>query len=93
MPEVAPINNEEAKIINALTVSERRALAEANKDLFGVSAISPSMWRNVLGFADRNSGFKAILARMMNDAANKASVVKQMPMGTVPAAIATQGEE
>lgn len=92
-PEVAPLNADEAKIINALNVSERRALAEANKDIMGVASISPSMWRNILGFADRNSGFKAILARMINDAANKASAIKQMPMGTVPAAIATQGEE
>lgn len=91
--EVAPLNDKEAKIINALTVSERRALAEANKDIMGVASISPSMWRNILGFADRNSGFKAILARMMNDAANKASAIKQMPMGTVPAALASQGEE
>lgn len=93
VPEVAPINQEEAKIINALNVSERRALAEANKDIMGVASISPSMWRNILGFADRNSGFKAILARMMNDAANKANAIKQMPMGTAPAAIATQGEQ
>lgn len=93
VPEVAPLNAEEAKIINALNVSERRALAEANKDLMGMSVIPSSMWRTILGFADRNSGFKAILARMMNDAANKASTVKQMPIGAVPAALASQGEE
>ena len=67
-PEVAPLNAQEAKAINALKVSERRALNEANKDIFGLGSISPGVTQALLFLADRNAGLKSIVARMLNQA-------------------------
>lgn len=68
VPEVAPLNALESKAINALKVSERKALNEANKDIMGLGSISPSMTQALLFLADRNAGMKSIVARMLNQA-------------------------
>jgi hypothetical protein len=68
VPEVAPLNAIESRAINALKVSERKALNEANKDIMGLGSISPSMTQALLFLADRNAGMKSIVARMLNQA-------------------------
>ena len=68
VPEVAPLNAVESRAINALKVSERKALNEANKDIMGLGSISPSMTQALLFLADRNAGMKSIVARMLNQA-------------------------
>lgn len=67
-PEVAPLNAQEAKAINALKVSERRALNEANKDIMGLGNLTPSIEKTLLFLADRSAGMKSIVARMLNQA-------------------------
>jgi hypothetical protein len=67
-PEVAPLNALESKALNALKVSERKALNEANKDIMGLGSISPSVTQALLFLADRNAGMKSIVARMLNQA-------------------------
>jgi len=64
----ATVNAQEAKAINALKVSERRALNEANKDIMGLGNIAPSVEKTLLFLADRNAGLKSIVARMLNQA-------------------------
>lgn len=93
IPEIAPINADETRIFNALSVAERKALNEANKDIMGVSWISPNTKKQIAMLADRSAGFKAILARMVNDAGNKANALSQLPVGTLPAVAASQGEQ
>lgn len=65
VPEVVPLNAEEARLINALNVSERKALNEANKDIMGLGNITPSLERTLMFMADRNAAFKALLARVL----------------------------
>lgn len=60
------LNAQEAKAINALKVSERRALIEANKDIMGLGNISPTIEKTLLFLADRSAGMKSIVARMLN---------------------------
>jgi len=65
VPEVAPLNARESDLLNALKVSERRALIEINKNPMGLSllASNPATWAAFM--ADRSAGFKAIVARML----------------------------
>lgn len=65
VPEVGPLNSRESDLLNALKVSERRALMEINKNPMGLSllASNPATWAAFL--ADRSAAFKAIVARML----------------------------
>jgi len=65
VPEVAPLNAIESRAINALKVSERKALNEANKDIMGLGAIPDSLNRTLMFMADRNAAFKSLLARIL----------------------------
>lgn len=65
VPEVAPLNAQEAKLMNALSVAERKALNEANKDIMGLGAIPSSLNNTLMFMADRNAAFKSLLARIM----------------------------
>lgn len=65
VPGVAGLNKAESELINALKVSERRALMEANKNLAGLALLA----QNPAGFAafmaDKSALFKSIVARML----------------------------
>ena len=65
VPEIVPLNAEEARLMNALNVSERKALNEANKDIMGLGSITPSLERTLMFMADRNAAFKSLLARIL----------------------------
>lgn len=68
VPEVASLNAKESQLINALSVAERRALMDANKNTMGLAALAsnPVGWAAFM--ADRSAAFKSIAARMANQA-------------------------
>jgi hypothetical protein len=65
VPSISTMNKRESELLNALSVSERRALTEANKNPVGLAwlASSPQTW--ALFLADRSAAFKALVARML----------------------------
>lgn len=84
---VGPLNAEESKLLNALNVSERRALIEANKDIMGLGNITPDLARTLAFMADRNSAFKAILARTLYRTGQIAPKTSPQGLLTIPPAI------
>jgi hypothetical protein len=66
VPEVAGLNAEESKLLTTLSVAERRALMELNKNPQGLAALAtdPRQWARFM--LDRSSAFKALAARMIN---------------------------
>lgn len=79
VPEVAGLNARESALINTLSVAERRALMDANKNPMGPSLLAqnPATWAAFM--ADKSALFKSLSARMLNQASkpNKlADVVK-----------------
>jgi hypothetical protein len=89
-PAVAGLNAEESKLLNALNVSERRALMEANKDIVGLGSITPDLGRTLAFMADRNSAFKALLARMLYSTGKAAPSAPQGLLGVAPAIASNQ---
>lgn len=89
-PKVAGLNAEESRLLNALNVSERRALIEANKDIVGLGSITPDLGRTLAFMADRNSAFKALLARMLYSTGRAAPSAPSGLLGTIPPAIVGQ---
>lgn len=70
VPAVGPLNAEESRLLQALSVSERRALMDANKNPMGLAALAtnPVSWAAFM--ADRSAAFKAMAARMANRASS-----------------------
>lgn len=89
-PVVGGLNAQESRLLNALDVSERRALMEANKDIMGLGNISPSLEKTLAFMADRNSAFKALLARMLYSTGRAAPSAPSGLLGTIPPAIVGQ---
>lgn len=71
IPEVSPLNAEESELLNAMSVSERRVLMEANKNPMGLSLLTTSPKKMAAFMADRSGLFKSIVARMLNTTAEK----------------------
>ncbi len=73
-PAVAPINAKMSELVNALKVSQRRALMEGNKDPLSLGTSFAAAMNNpaaALGlYANSNAGVKAMLARMLYSGAN-----------------------
>jgi hypothetical protein len=68
VPDIVPLNTEEARLLKTLTVAERRALMELNKNPVGLSAIAGNPYGFAAFMADRSAAFKALAARMINQA-------------------------
>lgn len=68
VPEVRPLNAEDSKLINALSLVERRALVEANKNPIGLGWLSLNPVHLAGWMADRSGLFKSLVARMLNTA-------------------------
>lgn len=69
VPGVQGLNEQESKLLTTLSVSERRALMEMNKNPVGLTALASNPMA-ALGFmADRSAAFKALAARLINNAA------------------------
>jgi hypothetical protein len=90
VPEVAGLNAKESELINALSVAERRALMDANKNTMGLAVLAsnPVGWAAFM--ADRSAAFKAIAARMANQA-GKAAGSNTNNIGLLLANPATRG--
>ena len=86
VPEVGPLNAEEAKLLSTLKVTERRAYMDMNKNPMGLAALaaSPGSWAAFM--ADRSAGFKALTARQLNKMSqpglltNKATGLLELPV-------------
>lgn len=70
VPGVSDANAELSKLLKTLSVAERRALMDGNKNPMGLAALSPSKAGLLAFLADRSAGMKAMGARGMYSAAN-----------------------
>lgn len=70
VPGVGALNAEESKLLTTLSVAERRALMDLNKNPMGLAALAghPAGWAAFM--ADRSVTFKALAARLANTTAN-----------------------
>lgn len=66
VPDVGALNAQESELINALKVSERRALMDLNKNPMGLAALTtnPASW--AMFMADKSALFKSLAARLVN---------------------------
>lgn len=71
VPGISGLNATESALINALQLTEKRALMEGNKNLGGIAWLShnPVTWAAFM--ADKSSLFKSIVARMMHSGAER----------------------
>lgn len=65
IPGVKPLNEEASKIWNALNVSERKALMEANKDPMGMALLPHNPLAMLSFWANRSAAFKSGLAKIL----------------------------
>ena len=65
VPKVAPLNARQSELINALKVTERRALMDLNKNPAGLALIAPTKSALVAFLADKSALFKSLLARSL----------------------------
>ena len=65
VPEVAKLNARQSELINALKVSERRALMDLNKNPAGLALIAPNKAALTAFLADKSALFKSLLARSL----------------------------
>jgi len=68
VPEVRKLNAEESKLLNTLSLVERRVLQEANKNPIGLGWLTTSPTKFAGWMADRSPLFKSLVARMLNTA-------------------------
>jgi hypothetical protein len=68
VPDIVPLNAEEARLLKTLNVAERRALMELNKNPVGLSALAGNPYGFAAFMADRSAAFKALTARIINQA-------------------------
>ena len=68
-PAVAPINKEVSDLMNAIKVSQRRALIEGNKDIVPLGSSVATALNNPVAalslYANSSAAVKAMLARML----------------------------
>lgn len=69
VPGVGQLNAEESRLLSTLSVTERRALMEMNKNPLGLSALAGSKQALATFMADRSAAFKSLAARMINRSA------------------------
>jgi hypothetical protein len=65
-PEISALNKRESDLINALGVTERRALLDENKNVSGLSLLAPNALATAGMLADRSALIKSLLARGSN---------------------------
>lgn len=91
IPEVGKLNAEESKLLNALDVSEARAIQELRNNPTGLATLASNPQAALAFMADRSSAFKALAARMMNSAGKSMAKVN---LKNVPTALAvSEGEQ
>lgn len=89
VPAVRPLNARESELLNALSLVERRALMEANKNPIGLGWLNSNKAAFAGWMADRSGLFKSLVARMLN-----ATGETLPPLGAAaaPVGAATQGQ-
>jgi len=88
VPEVAPLNAEDSKLLQALPLVERRVIVSANKNPVGLGVLSMNPKNIAVWMADRSELFKSLVARMLN--AGSGAVGRMGDRGP-PLGIAVQG--
>jgi hypothetical protein len=68
VPGVGALNAEEAKLLTTLSVAERRALMEMNKNPMGLASLASNPVSFAAFMADKSAAFKALAARALNSA-------------------------
>jgi hypothetical protein len=71
VPEVATLNKMDSELIKTLSVAERRALMDLNKNPLGLSVLAHSPIGFASFMADKSTLFKSIVARMLHTASGK----------------------
>lgn len=69
IPGIADLNSQESKLIDALNMTEKRALLNLNQNPIGLSALVHNPALFVAYMADKSAPFKSILARILNSGA------------------------
>lgn len=90
---VGALNAKEGDLINALDVAESRAYQALKNNTAGIAGLANNPAQFAAMMADKSDAFKALVARMLYQTGKGFSGVSKVPMGTVPAALASQGEE
>ena len=95
LPDAVPLNAEESKLINALGVSERRVMMDANKNPAGLGLLSHNKSAFAAWTADRSPLFKSLIARMLyrgeqlaTERGRASTWFKNQPQGEVPLELA-----
>lgn len=66
IPEIADLNKRDSELYNALSLTERRVLMNANNNPMGLAPLASNPKAALAFMADRSPAFKSILARMLN---------------------------
>lgn len=90
---VGALNAKESDLINALDVAESRAYQALKNNPAGIAGLAENPMQFAAMMADRSDAFKALIARMLYQTGKGFSGVSKVPMGTTPAALASQGEQ
>ena len=93
VPQVSQLNARESSLLNALSVAERRALMEANKNPAGLALLAknPAAWAAFM--ADRSGPFKAIIARMLYSGAEQIPSTLGKVAGATAGAVSGQDDQ
>lgn len=70
VPDVASLNAEQSKLITTMSVAERRALMEMNKNPMGLASLAKNPVGWAMFMADKSAAFKAMAARMVNSSSS-----------------------
>jgi hypothetical protein len=83
VPGVGALNAEESRLLATLGVAERRALMDMNKNPMGLAALAsnPVSWAAFM--ADRSATFKALAARLANQAGKAPNALQGLAMPAV----------
>jgi hypothetical protein len=78
VPAVGPLNAEESRLLTTLSVAERRALMEMNKNPMGLAALAhnPLSWAAFM--ADKSALFKSLAARAVNSVAGAPNALQRL---------------
>jgi len=77
-PSVAPLNQRQSDLVNALKLAQRRSMVDANKNPLGLTAIAPNSLAALAFLADRSAAFKGLTARGVNQMSKAAATAKAL---------------
>jgi hypothetical protein len=92
VPAVHPLNAAESRLLNGLSMVERRVLMEANKNPAGLGWLTTSPSKFAAYMADRSGLFKSLIARMLNKASTPPPPVASLGMLPPVAGVGTTAQ-